>query len=229
MGNELYELYEFKGDNISFFFTKINDSFNTNLELLRAMKNDCLISINNIANYFDLQNIFSEFKITLPFNPIDVIKQMTFINKLYKETTSEEIFFILQICRYFILEESISYLTIKKEKIDNLKIPELINKNKIKNNLINTIKSKIPENIKIDLLSQVWNNINNSTKIVEDNDKLNYYILNYVKKSNKTKFKEDLVFLIKDKIKGINLGVNDPQNLFLKPFMKQNNLDFQEI
>lgn len=229
MGNELYELYEFKEDNISFFFTKINDSFNTNLELLRAMKNDCLISINNIANYFDLQNIFSEFKITLPFNPIDVIKQMTFINKLYKETTSEEIFFILQICRYFILEESISYLTIKKEKIDNLKIPELINKNKIKNNLINTIKSKIPENIKIDLLSQVWNNINNSTKIVEDNDKLNYYILNYVKKSNKTKFKEDLVFLIKDKIKGINLGVNDPQNLFLKPFMKQNNLDFQEI
>ena len=229
MGNELYELYEFKEDNISFFFTKINDSFNTNLELLRAMKNDCLISINNIANYFDLQNIFSEFKITLPFNPIDVIKQMTFINKLYKETTSEEIFFILQICRYFILEESISYLTIKKEKIDNLKIPELINKNKIKNNLINTIKSKIPENIKIDLLSQVWNNINNSTKIVEDNDKLNYYILNYVKKSNKAKFKEDLVFLIKDKIKGINLGVNDPQNLFLKPFMKQNNLDFQEI
>ena len=229
MGNELYELYEFKEDNISFFFTKINDSFNTNLELLRAMKNDCLISINNIANYFDLQNIFSEFKITLPFNPIDVIKQITFINKLYKETTSEEIFFILQICRYFILEESISYLTIKKEKIDNLKIPELINKNKIKNNLINTIKSKIPENIKIDLLSQVWNNINNSTKIVEDNDKLNYYILNYVKKSNKTKFKEDLVFLIKDKIKGINLGVNDPQNLFLKPFMKQNNLDFQEI
>jgi hypothetical protein len=229
LGNELYELYEFKEDNISFFFTKINDSFNTNLELLRAMKNDCLISINNIANYFDLQNIFSEFKITLPFNPIDVIKQMTFINKLYKETTSEEIFFILQICRYFILEESISYLTIKKEKIDNLKIPELINKNKIKNNLINTIKSKIPENIKIDLLSQVWNNINNSTKIVEDNDKLNYYILNYVKKSNKTKFKEDLVFLIKDKIKGINLGVNDPQNLFLKPFMKQNNLDFQEI
>ena len=229
MGNELYELYEFKEDNISFFFTKINDSFNTNLELLRAMKNDCLISINNIANYFDLQNIFSEFKITLPFNPIDVIKQMTFINKLYKETTSEEIFFILQICRYFILEESISYLTIKKEKIDNLKIPELINKNKIKNNLINTIKSKIPENIKIDLLSQVWNNINNSTKIVEDNDKLNYYILYYVKKSNKTKFKEDLVFLIKDKIKGINLGVNDPQNLFLKPFMKQNNLDFQEI
>lgn len=229
MGNELYELYEFKEDNISFFFTKINDSFNTNLELLRAMKNDCLISINNIANYFDLQNIFSEFKITLPFNPIDVIKQITFINKLYKETTSEEIFFILQICRYFILEESISYLTIKKEKIDNLKIPELINKNKIKNNLINTIKSKIPENIKIDLLSQVWNNINNSTKIVEDNDKLNYYILNYVKKSNKAKFKEDLVFLIKDKIKGINLGVNDPQNLFLKPFMKQNNLDFQEI
>lgn len=79
------------------------------------------------------------------------------------------------------------------------------------------------------MLSEVWGEINKSTKIIDGNDELNNKILNYVEKNNKTKFQKDLVSLIKPEINSINMGLNDPQNIFLKPFMKQNDLDFQDI
>ena len=83
--------------------------------------------------------------------------------------------------------------------------------------------------MKRDLLSEIWTDINKSTKIIDGNDEFNNKILNYVENNDKSKFQKDLVSLIKPDINAINMRLNDPQNIFLKPFMKQNGLDFQDI
>ena len=224
----LFKLAKCQNNKILLIFKKINELFDRNLDLFETMKKETLNSINEVAEYFNVKNILNELNIKLPLDPIDVIKKLG-SSKKYNIELLEKYVFIFHLCQYITLEESISYLEDKKKKVNELQILELIKKDEIKNNLINEMRNKIEENANNDLLSEVWNKINTKTKIIEDNDDFNNKILVYVKNTNKGKFKQDLIDLIEPKIKGIDMGINDPQNIFLKPFMRQNSLDSDDI
>ena len=226
---ELLKLYEYHDDNLTYFLHKTMDSLNENLEFLETMKYNTLILINNCAGYFNINDILKDFRISLPLTPLNIINKLTSLKIIFDEKILEKEFFILQIYHYFILKEGVTHLKEIKKKIKNLRIHELLKSYQIKNNLINKIKENMPLIVRRDLLSEVWKDISNSIKIIEGNDELNNKILNYVKNNDKIKFKKDLVSLIKPEIKDINIGLNDPQNIFLKPFMKQNCLDFPDI
>ena len=74
------------------------------------------------------------------------------------------------------------------------------------------------------LYSEAWKKIRKTVKFIENNEELNELIKKYVQNNEKSEFKKDLKNLLGPVIKKINLDEKDPQNLFLKPFMKQNGL-----
>ena len=226
--NDLNGLLKCSNDKILVNLKKTNKLFDRNLDMFERMQKETLNLINEMAEHFNVKDILNELKIKLPLEPIVVINKIG-SSKKYNIELLEKYVFILYLCQYITLEESISYLEERKRKINDLQIQELLKKDQIKNNLINEMRNHIEENDKNYLLSDVWNKINTETKIIEDNDELNNKILLYVKNGNKEKFKEDLISLIEPKIKGINIGLKDPQNIFLKPFMKQNCLDSEDI
>ena len=226
--NDLNGLLKCSNDKILLILKKTNKLFDRNIDMFERMQKETLNLINEMAEHFTVKDILNEFKIKLPLEPLVVINKLG-SSKIYNIELLEKYVFILYLCQYITLEESISYLEGRKKKINELQIQELLKKDKIKNNLINEMRNQMEENAKNDLLSDVWNKINTATKIIEDNDELNNEILLYVKNGNKEKFKEDLISLIEPKIRGINMGLKDPQNIFLKPFMKQNCLDSEDI
>ena len=75
-----------------------------------------------------------------------------------------------------------------------------------------------------DLSSSVWNDKKRQKEFIKEEAGLNNKIKNYVEKKTLDEFSLELIDLIKQKIKDVDLSKNDPQNIFLKPFMKHNNI-----
>lgn len=60
-----------------------------------------------------------------------------------------------------------------------------------------------------------------------ENSIVNAEIKSYVNKNDITIFIRELSNLCSQLVKNINLKESNPQNIFLKPFMKQNNLYYE--
>ena len=136
---------------------------------------------------------------------MNVVKNIYVSGSIPKDNKElEKYLFICKLSLFFILEESIIYINEIKNKIYNLKIEEFFKENEIKNCLIKIIQNQIKENPKKDLFSEIWNNINSNTQIVENDVEMNELILSYVNKNNKIQFKKDLIEIIKPVIKDID-------------------------
>ena len=72
-------------------------------------------------------------------------------------------------------------------------------------------------------ISNIWNQLKKNDNFVED-EKMNKLIISYVKNNDEEVYKNDLFNLLKSYCKNIDLNGKDPQNIFLEPFMAQNNL-----
>ena len=71
----------------------------------------------------------------------------------------------------------------------------------------------------------IWNIMQKRNNFIKDDDFLNKRIGEYVAKTNKNAFLDDLKKLMESKnINHLNMDQNDPQNVIIDAFMKQNNL-----
>lgn len=220
--NKFYDNDAQIDEDLNYLLNKILTSIDDNFEYLNELKDEFLNSIENYGNYFSYEEILKLLKINLPLNPIEAIKKLKYNESEIKSI--ENCYYFSQICGYLIVEECISHLNKIKDKINNINIQEIIRKNIIKNNLIYKMKSQLSLDTKKDLFSQVWVDIKREEKYIKNNDELNIKIKKYVSENEKEKFQRDLIDLIGDNIKQINIDENDPQNIFLKPFMFQNDL-----
>jgi len=73
------------------------------------------------------------------------------------------------------------------------------------------------------LTAKIWNDIKSKKDFV-DNKQLNDYIISYVNNNNIENYKNDIISLIGPKVKEINMDGKDPQEIFVIPFMCQQNL-----
>ena len=222
--NNLYEKEEVC-DDLLFVSNKILKDINENLIYFGKMKNKFCSNIEKYGKFFNIQNIIEEYKIELPFQPMEIVNSLEVMSNLEEEEEDddeeEEIdkleknFFIIQICGYFILEESICHLIKVRDIIKNLNIEDLIKKNRIKNKLINEMNNNLSISNEKNLYSEAWKKIQKTVKFIENNEELNELIKKYVQNNEKSEFKKDLKNLLGPVIKKINLDEKDPQNLFL--------------
>ena len=219
--NKLYDDAKIDED-LNYLLKKILTSIDDNFESLYEMKSEFLKSIENYGNYFTVDEILELLKISLPLKPLETVKKLKYDKSNIKSI--ENCYYFSQICGYLIVEECITHLNKIKDKLNNLNIQELFRKNIIKNNLINKLKTQLFLDNRKDLFSQVWTDIKSEENYIKNNEELNKKIKKYVSENEKEKFQRDLIDLISGNIKQINIDENDPQNLFLKPFMLQNDL-----
>jgi len=210
------------GEDLNYLFEKISTSIADTFDYFYEIKSEFLNSIENYGNFFTVEEILKILKISLPLKPLEAIKKLNYEQEEIKGL--ETCYYFSQICGYLIVEECISHLKKIKNKINNLNIQELIKKNIIKNKLVNKVKNQIFLDNRKDLFSQVWNDIKIEENYIKNNEELNTKIKKYVIENEKESFQSDLIDLISGNIKQINIDENDPQNLFLKPFMLQNDL-----
>ena len=220
--NKLYDDNAKIDEDLDYLLNKILNSIDDNFESLYEMKSEFLNSIDNYGNYFDTEEILKLLKINLPLKPLEIVKKLKYDKS--DITSIENCYYFTQICGYLIVEECIIHLNKIKDKINNLNIQELFRKNIINNSLINQMKTQLFIDTRKDLFSQVWTDIKNEEKYIKNNEELNTKIKKYVSENEKEKFQRDLIDLISSNIKQINIDENDPQNLFLKSFMLQNDL-----
>ena len=114
-----------------------------------------------------------------------------------------------------------------KEKIHQSGIQNIFLFNEAKKNLIKETKKELElSSLDEKLIENVWENLKSESNFIE-NSIVNAEIKSYVNKNDITIFMRELSDLCSKKIKKINLKEPDPQNIFLKPFMKQNNLYYE--
>lgn len=203
----------------------INRSIDENYLIIENMKKNILIYFEQCGEYFDIEKLFRENEVKIPLHPLKEINKINIIKGTYiKSEHLEEKFNILEICIYFCLKEWIKYLNNVKNNLERFNILEIMKKNEIKNEIIKIFMNNMNQIQPRDLSSSVWNDIKRQKEFIKEEAGLNNKIKNYVEKKTLDEFSLELIDLIKQKIKDVDLGKNDPQNIFLKPFMKQNNI-----
>ena len=76
-----------------------------------------------------------------------------------------------------------------------------------------------------DEFTTIWNIMKKRNNFIKNDEFLNKRIGEYVKKTDRNAFLDDLKKLMESKdINHLNMNQNDPQNVIIDAFMKQNNL-----
>ena len=124
-------------------------------------------------------------------------------------------------------EEFLEFFLKIKEKIHQYDIQKTFLLNEAKNNLIKESMKKLElSSLDEKLIDNIWENLKSESNFIE-NSIVNTEIKSYVNKNDITIFMQELSSLCSQLIKNINLKEPYPQNIFLKPFMKQNNLYYE--
>jgi len=76
------------------------------------------------------------------------------------------------------------------------------------------------------LIENLWEKLKLETKFI-DNETINSSISSYFNQFNIKKFQKDFIEMCGKIIKEVDLKISAPQNIFLKHFMKQNNLYYE--
>lgn len=208
-------------EEVNKFCNDFKKNLDDDLDCLYSDLNYIIANIGEVAQIFDIKNLFNKYGIN---QPVDLKKAFTKMKKsLYQNKFLEEIYYLIHIISYFLVISFIKALNGIKDEYENIVLNKLIENNIIKENLIYKFMKEvnIPEG---DILNQdIWKHIQNCNTFIEDED-MNNNIINYVKEKTINDYKNDLRSLLQPHVKNIDLNGQDPQNIFLDSFMKQNGL-----
>ena len=208
-------------EEVNKFCNDFKKNLDDDLDFLYSELNNIITNIGEVAQIFDIKILFNKYGIN---QPVDLKKAFTKIKKsLYQNKFLEEIYYLIHIISYFLIISIIKALNMIKDEYEKKVLNKLIENNIIKENLIYEFMKdvNIPKN-EGDILNQdFWEHIKNCNRFIED-EAMNNNIVNYVKDKTINDYKNDLLALLKPHVKNIDLNGQDPQNIFLDSFMKQN-------
>ena len=208
-------------EEINKFCNDFKNNLDDDLDFLYSELNNIITNIGEVAQIFDIKILFNKYGIN---QPVDLKKAFTKIKKsLYQNKFLEEIYYLIHIISYFLIISIIKALNMIKDEYEKKVLNKIIENNIIKENLIYQFMKEV--NIaknEGDILNQdFWEQIKNCKTFIED-EAMNNNIINYVKDKTINDYKNDLLNLLKPHVKNINLNGQEPQNIFLDSFMKQN-------
>ena len=211
-------------EEVNKFCNDFKKNLDDDLDSLYSDLSNILANIGEVAQIFDIKNLFNKYGIN---QPVDLKKAFAKMKKsLYQNKFLEEIYYFIHIISFFLVISIIKALNRIKDEYENKVLNKLIENNVIKENLIDKFMKEIniPEG---DILNQdFWTNIQTCNKFIDDDEVMNNNIINYVKKKSLNDYKNDLLSLLQPHVKNIELNDKDPQNIFLDSFMKQHGLSF---
>ena len=212
-------------DEIKMFLTRINNIVDNNIDNIKLFQKRSLDFIEDYGEFFDIKDIIKKTGLSLPLKYSDIYDKVKKIEKCSVNSDDyENCFYICNIYAFLYYEKFIESYNQIKEKIKQLNLDNAFILNEAKNYLLKEVKDRINSiSYEEKLIQKVWKQLEKEEKIINDIN-INKNIKNYIKKNNLAIFQEDLSKLCGEKIKSINLKNADPQNIFLKPFMKQNGL-----
>ena len=212
-------------DEIKMFLTRINNIVDNNIDNIKLFQKRSLDFIEDYGEFFDIKDIIKKTGLSLPLKYSDIYYKVKKIEKCSVNSDDyENCFYICNIYAFLYYEKFIESYNQIKEKIKQLNLDNAFILNEAKNYLLKEVKDRINSiSYEEKLIQKVWKQLEKEEKIINDIN-INKNIKNYIKKNNLAIFQEDLSKLCREKIKSINLKNADPQNIFLKPFMKQNGL-----
>ena len=212
-------------DEIKMFLTRINNIVDNNIDNIKLFQKRSLDFIEDYGEFFDIKDIIKKTGLSLPLKYSDIYYKVKKIEKCSVNSDDyENCFYICNIYAFLYYEKFIESYNQIKEKIKQLNLDNAFILNEAKNYLLKEVKDRINSiSYEEKLIQKVWKQLEKEEKIINDIN-INKNIKNYIKKNNLATFQEELSKLVGPKIKSINLKNAAPQNIFLKPFMKQNGL-----
>ena len=195
-------------------------TLNNDLSFLYSYLSNIIERIEEISQFFNIDNLFNKYEIALPLNPK---KEFDMVKSYDNKECPEEIYYLTLVLSYFFIISNIKTLNRIKNDFEKIGLNEIEKNNIIKKNLIQKYMENINDFDESMLISNIWNKLKKNDNFVED-EEMNKLIINYVKKNNEKDYKNDLFNLLKPYCKNIDLNGKDPQNIILEPFMIQNNL-----
>jgi hypothetical protein len=213
---------------INLIIERIKNDIDINLNNLTKKNYDLITIIEDYGEYFKINELLKDLEISLPLTVDKVIEKVSYKSRhcIYTDVL-EKCFYICQIFKFLYNEKLIEFYKRIKEKINQAGIEDIFLLNDVKNQLIMKAREGIGSiQINKNLIQDVWNKLKNDDRFV-NNENLNKKIVSYVKANNPEKFLKDLSKICGEYIKEINLKDPDPQNLYLKAFMNQNEIYYE--
>ena len=198
-----------------------------NINIIKNYENEIYKYIQKYIEYFNVKKIFQLTKKSEGFDPYLIVKEFDLEKYIINDSLLDEAYFCYIVSLFFCYEGYVNYLSDIRQKIKDLDIKGLLERNAAKNELIEKLKLNLSNSIyeEDDEFEIIWNIMQKRNNFIKDDDFLNKRIGEYVAKTNKNAFLDDLKKLMESKnINHLNMDQNDPQNVIIDAFMKQNNL-----
>ena len=211
------------------YIKDVSQKINDRIQDMRDFQINSIEIIESIGDLFeDIDLIIKQLDLSLPLKIPQVIKK---IRNISKDPPNLEIlekcYYFCHICVFLCYEEFIRSYNELKEKIEKFQFQDFFLLNAAKMELIKEAKMREASNsFNENLIEKLWENLKSETIFI-DNKIVNSNISSYFNNFNIKIFQKDLFELCEKVMKEIDLKNSDPQNIFLKPFMKQNNLYYE--
>ena len=213
---------EKKIQKITDFYEKEKKKIEYDLDNLYTNYDSIIEEIEDISEFFDIKKLFNKYRIS---NPLDPLKEFIKIRGLKIGIESaEEIYYLILLLSFLFCDSKIKNVEKMRQNLEKMNVVELCKSNIFKKKLVRKFNDEIDNLTQIDLTNKIWNDIKKGGKFVEDKE-MNILIKNYTEKNTKEDYKKDLINLISPFYKNIDLSGEDPQNIILENFMKQNDLN----
>ena len=211
-------------EEIKEFLKWISGIIDDNIKSIKYFRKKSLDFIEDYGEFFDIELIMKQFDLSLPLNLWEINNTIKRIEKSSIEVDFyEKSLYICHIYAFLYYDEFYGFYYKIKDKIKDLNL-DIFLLNEAKNYLIKEAKDALNSiSFEERLIENVWENLKSEKKLIQ-NINIDKNIKEYIKNKNISTFMKDLNVLFGEKIKDINLKNADPQNIFLKPFMKQNEL-----
>lgn len=209
-------------EQISIFYNKIKSQLDENSSFFCCFMNKIVEELEILCKFFDINKTFEKYQIKKPLNIFKSINIFKFINE---EENAEEIYFLILVLSYLFIERKIKEIKEIKNSFDKIDLCGITKNIILKKNIIKKMNEHL-SNFDLDsLIFNIWDEFKEDDKIKFSEDKImNGYMKDYVKNKSEENFKSDLINLIEPYNKKLDLSEKDPQDLFIEPFMIQNNL-----
>lgn len=110
-----------------------------NINIIKDFKNEIYKYIQKYTEYFNVQKIFHLTKKSEGFDPYSIVKEFDLKNYIINNNL-DEVYFYYIVSLYFCYEGYINYLNDIRQKIKDLDIKGLLERNAAKNELIEKLK-----------------------------------------------------------------------------------------
>ena len=204
------------------YLNEIKLNLEKNINIIKDFKNEIYKYIQKYTEYFNVQKIFHLTKKSEGFDPYSIVKEFDLKNYIINNN-QDEAYFCYIVSLYFCYEGYINYLNDIRQKINDLDIKGLLERNAAKNELIEKLKLNLSNSIneEDDEFTTIWNIMKKRNNFIKNDEFLNKRIGEYVKKTNRNAFLDDLKKLMESKnINHLNMNINDPLNVIIDAFLK---------